>query len=136
MLLISVNTGRPRGVQAGGETVRTSIWKSPRAGRVRAAGVNLEGDEQSDLSVHGGVYKAVYVYPSEHYAYWRDELPHIDLGWGAFGENLTTEGLLESTVYVGDRIGIGTAEFQVTQPRQPCFKLGLRLGREDMVRRF
>ena len=136
MTLVSVNTGRPRDVQVAGETVRTSIWKSPRDGRVRAAGVNLDGDEQSDLSVHGGAYKAVYVYPSEHYVYWRNELPGVDLGWGAFGENLTTEGVLESDVYIGDRFRIGTAEFEVTQPRQPCFKLGIRLGREDIVKRF
>jgi MOSC domain-containing protein YiiM len=136
MTLISVNTGRPRDVHVGGETVRTSIWKTPREGRVRAAGVNLDGDEQSDLSVHGGPYKAVYVYPSEHYAYWRDELPGVDLPWGIFGENLTTEGLLEGDVYIGDRIRIGTAEFEVTQPRQPCFKLGIRFGRDDMPKRF
>jgi MOSC domain-containing protein YiiM len=92
MTLVSINTGRPRDVEIGGEMVRTSIWKSPRDGRVRAAGVNLDGDEQSDLSVHGGTYKAVYVYPSEHYAFWRDELPSVDLPWGAFGENLTTGG--------------------------------------------
>jgi MOSC domain-containing protein YiiM len=136
MTLVSVNTGRPRDVHVAGETVRTSIWKSPRDGRVRAAGVNLDGDEQSDLSVHGGPYKAVYVYPSEHYGYWRNELPGVDLSWGAFGENLTTEGVLEGDVSIGDRIRIGTAEFQVTQPRQPCFKLGIRLGREDIVKRF
>jgi MOSC domain-containing protein YiiM len=136
MTLISVNTGRPRDVDVAGETVRTSIWKAPRDGRVRVAGVNLEGDEQSDLSVHGGTYKAVYVYPSEHYAYWRQKLQGVELGWGEFGENLTTEGLFEGEVYVGDRIRIGTAEFRVTQPRQPCFKLGIRFGREDMVKRF
>lgn len=136
MTLLSVNTGRPREVFANGEIVRTSIWKSPREGRVGVAGVNLEGDEQSDLSVHGGTYKAVYVYPSEHYAYWRRELAGVDLPWGVFGENLTTEGLLERDVHIGDRVGIGTAEFQVTQPRQPCFKLGIRFGREDMLKRF
>ena len=136
MTLISVNTGRPREVRANGEIVRTSIWKSPREGRVRAAGVNLDGDEQSDLTVHGGQYKSVYVYPSEHYAYWRDQLPGVELPWGVFGENLTTDGLLESDVFIGDRFSIGTAEFQVTQPRQPCFKLGIRFGREDMLKRF
>jgi MOSC domain-containing protein YiiM len=136
MTLISVNTGVPRDVHVNGETVRTSIWKFPRDGRVRAAGVNLDGDEQSDLSVHGGPYKSVYVYPSEHYAYWRAQLPGLDLPWGVFGENLTTDGLLESDVFIGDRFSIGTAEFQVTQPRQPCFKLGIRFGREDMLKRF
>jgi len=136
MKIVSVNTGRPREVRVNGDTVRTSIWKSPREGRVRAAGVNLEGDEQSDLTVHGGQYKAVYVYPSEHYAYWRRELPGVDLPLGVFGENLTIEGLLETDVFIGDRISIGSAEFQVTQPRQPCFKLGIRFGRDDMIKRF
>jgi MOSC domain-containing protein YiiM len=136
MTLVSVNTGRPRDVRVNGDAVRTSIWKSPREGRVRVAGVNLEGDEQSDLTVHGGQYKAVYAYPSEHYSYWRRELPGVDLSWGVFGENLTTEGLLETDVCIGDRLRIGTAEFQVTQPRQPCFKLGIRFGREDMLKRF
>jgi MOSC domain-containing protein YiiM len=136
MTVISVNTGRPREVRANGDLVRTSIWKSPRDGRVRAAGVNLEGDEQSDLTVHGGQYKSVYVYPSEHYEYWRDQLPDAELPWGVFGENLTTEGLLETNIRIGDRIAIGSAEFQVTQPRQPCFKLGIRFGREDMLKRF
>src|SRR5262245_157242 len=110
MTLVSVNTGRPRDIHVNGETVRTSIWKSARDERVRAAGVNLEGDEQSDLSVHGGTYKAVYVYPSEHYAYWRNELPGHDFPWGVFGENLTTEGLLEDRICIGDIIRIGTAE--------------------------
>jgi len=136
MTVISVNTGGPRDVRANGEVVRTSIWKSPREGRIRVAGVNLEGDAQSDLTVHGGQYKAVYVYPSEHYAYWRNELPGADLPWGVFGENLTTEGLVETDVCIGDLLRIGTAEFQVTQPRQPCFKLGIRFGRDDMLRRF
>jgi MOSC domain-containing protein YiiM len=136
MTLVSVNTGRPREVRANGEIVLTSIWKSPREGRVRAAGVNLDGDEQSDLTVHGGKYKSVYIYPSEHYAYWREQLPGVDLPWGVFGENLTTEGLVETDICIGDRIAIGSAEFQVTQPRQPCFKLGIRFGRADMLKRF
>ena len=136
MTVISVNTGRPREISVNGDIVQTSIWKSPCDGRVRVAGVNLEGDEQSDLTVHGGQYKAVYVYPSEHYAYWRRELPKADLPWGVFGENLTTAGLLETEVCIGDRLRIGSAEFQVTQPRQPCFKLAIRFGREDMLKRF
>jgi MOSC domain-containing protein YiiM len=98
--------------------------------------LNLEGDEQSDLSVHGGAEKAVYAYPREHYEYWRRELPAKDLPWGAFGENFTTEGLLEPEVRIGDRIRVGSAEFLVTQPRMPCFKLGVRFGRDDMVKRF
>jgi MOSC domain-containing protein YiiM len=136
MRLVSVNTGRPREVDINGRLVRTSIWKSPRAGRLRVAALNIDGDEQSDLSVHGGTYKAVYCCPSEHYEYWRRELPHAELPWGVFGENLTTEGLLETDVHIGDRLEIGSAQFLVTQPRQPCFKLGIRFGRDDMVKRF
>jgi len=116
--------------------VTTSIWKSPREGRVGVKTLNLDGDEQSDLTVHGGTYKAVYCYPSEHYAYWRSELPDADLPWGAFGENLTVDGMLETEVCIGDRFRIGTAEFQVTQPRQPCFKLQLRHRRDDLIKRF
>jgi len=116
--------------------VRTSIWKAPRDGRVAVHTLNLEGDKQSDLRVHGGLRKAVYFYPSEHYEYWRRELPDADLPWGAFGENLTTAGLLEDEVRVGDRLAIGSAEFEVTQSRQPCFKLGIRFGRDDMLLRF
>jgi MOSC domain-containing protein YiiM len=134
--LISLNTGRPRDVEVNGRVVRTSIWKSPRDGRLRVTALNIDGDEQSDLTVHGGTFKAVYCYPSEHYGDWRRELPGAELPWGVFGENLTTEGVLETDVRIGDRLAIGTAEFLVTQPRQPCFKLGIRFGREDMVKRF
>jgi MOSC domain-containing protein YiiM len=94
------------------------------------------GDEQSDLSVHGGVDKAIYAYPSEHYDFWRNEFPELDFPWGAFGENLTVEGLLEEKVYVGDRLRAGSAEFVVTQPQNACFKLGIRFNRRDMVKRF
>jgi len=106
------------------------------AGSVKVRTLNLEGDQQSDLSVHGGVNMAVYAYPAEHYSYWRNELPEANLSWGAFGENLTTEGLLEGLVNVGDKFRIGTAEFEVTQPRIPCYKLGIRFGRDDIVKRF
>lgn len=136
MTIISVNVGRPRVIEWRGATVRTSIFKSPVTSRVRVIGDNLEGDEQSDLTVHGGPNKAVYVYPSEHYALWKAELPETEFPWGAFGENLTTEGWLEDVVYIGDRFGCGTAEFVVTQPRQPCYKLGVRFDRLDMVKRF
>jgi MOSC domain-containing protein YiiM len=134
--LVSVQVGRPREVQWRGKPVVTSIFKSPVAGPVRVNEHNLAGDEQSDLSVHGGADKAVYAYPSEHYAHWRAELPGVDLPWGAFGENLTTEGLAEGALRIGDRLRIGSAEFAVTQPRLPCFKLGIRLGRPDVVKRF
>jgi MOSC domain-containing protein YiiM len=134
--LLSVNVGMPREVDWHGRFVRTSIFKSPVLGSVRVATLNLEGDKQSDLSVHGGVHKAVYAYPSEHYRLWRAELPDLDLPWGAFGENFTTEGLLEGAVHIGDRLRVGSAEFVVTQPRMPCFKLGIRFGRPGIIKRF
>ncbi len=136
MKLISVNVGLPRDVNWHGKTVQTSIWKNPVEGRIRVSKLNLDGDRQSDLSVHGGAHKAVYAYPSEHYSYWRSNLPDIDLPWGAFGENFTTEGLLEDQIRVGDHVQIGSADFVVTQPRMPCFKLGVRFNRMDMLKRF
>jgi MOSC domain-containing protein YiiM len=136
MRVASVSVGLPREVAWRGQTVLTSIFKTPVDRRLRATTLNLEGDEQSDLSVHGGVDKAVYVYPSEHYDFWRRELPSMDLPPGVFGENLTTEGLLESSVRIGDRFKIGSSEFVVTQPRLPCFKLGIRFGRPDIIKRF
>ena len=136
MKLLSINVGRPREVLWNGKQVRTSIYKAPVEGRVRVAKLNLKGDEQSDLSVHGGPDKAVYAYPSEHYPFWRKELPDMDLPLAIFGENFTTEGLLEDSVHIGDKIQIGSAEFVVTQPRMPCYKLSIRFGRADMVKRF
>ncbi len=136
MRLVSVSVGLPQDVDWRGRRVRTSIWKLPVKGRVRVHRLNLEGDQQSDLSVHGGADKAVYAYPFEHYEYWRREFPAMDLAPGAFGENLTTEGLLERDLKIGDRLSMGTAEFLVTQPRMPCHKLGVRFGRDDMVKRF
>jgi len=134
--LLSINVGRPREVEWRGKLVLTSIFKQPVSGRVRVTGLNVQGDGQSDLSVHGGAEKAVYAYPSEHYAFWRNEMPDMEIPWGAFGENLTTEGLLEDKVHIGDRFRAGSAEFIVTQPRMPCFKLGIRFNRPDMVKRF
>jgi len=136
MRVVSINVGRPREVPFQGETILTSIFKSPVSGPVIVKSQNLEGDQQSDLTVHGGVAKAVYVYPSEHYAFWRAELPEAALEWGAFGENLTTEGLLEASTCIGDRLRVGSAEFVVTQPRMPCFKLGIRFNRPDIIKRF
>jgi len=136
MKILSVNVGLPREIEWRGKIVRTSIFKEPVFGSVPVRILNLDGDQQSDLSVHGGVDKAVYVYPSEHYAFWRGDLPEQDLSWGAFGENLTTEGLRENLVNIGDSFRIGSAEFTVTQPRMPCFKLGIRFGRNDIVKRF
>ena len=136
MRLLSVNVGLPLELAWNGKIIRTSIFKHPVTGRVRVARLNVEGDEQSDLTVHGGPEKAVYAYPSEHYPFWRGELANRDLAWGVFGENFTTTGLLEETLHIGDRVRIGSAEFVVTQPRMPCFKLGIRFNRSDMVKRF
>ncbi|HKP80974.1 MAG TPA: MOSC domain-containing protein [Pyrinomonadaceae bacterium] len=136
MKIISVNVGLPRLVLRDGEPVSTGIFKEPVAGRVMMRTLNLDGDRQSDLSVHGGPYKAVYIYPSEHYDFWKQELPGMDLSWGIFGENFTTTGLLETEINIGDKFRIGTGEVMVTQPRMPCYKLGIRFGRADMVKRF
>ncbi len=136
MKLISVNVGLPREVVYKGKTVKTGIFKEPVAGRIQVRTLNLDGDRQADLSVHGGPSKAVYAYPSEHYGYWRQELPGMDLPWGMFGENFTTEGLLEDRVNIGDRFRVGSAEVMVTEPRLPCYKLGVKFGREDIVKRF
>jgi len=134
--LISVNVGLPREVEWRGRQVRTGIWKEPVSGPVRVGKLNLDGDGQADSRVHGGASKAVYLYPSEHYELWRAELDMPDLGWGGFGENLTTVGLSEEIVRIGDRLRIGTAAFQVTQPRLPCYKLLMRIERPDIERRF
>ncbi len=136
MKILSVNVGLPREVRWQGKTVRTSIFKAPVSRPVQVKHLNVDGDLQSDLSVHGGTEKAVYAYPAEHYEFWRTELPGVDLPWGAFGENFTTEGLLEDAVRIGDRFCAGSAEFVVTQPRMPCFKLGIRFDRPDIVKRF
>jgi MOSC domain-containing protein YiiM len=119
-----------------GQPVSTGIYKTPVGGRVMLRTLNLDGDRQADLTVHGGPEKAAYAYPSEHYGYWRDELPGTELPWGVFGENFTTEGLDESSVHVGDRFRVGEAEVTVTQPRMPCYKLGIRFGRSDILKTF
>lgn len=136
MKVISVNVGLPREVAVNGGSVSTGIFKHAVSGAIRVERLNLVGDRQADLSVHGGPNKSVYAYPAEHYDYWRRELMEDELPWGMFGENLTTEGLHESAVYIGDRYRVGTAELVVTQPRSPCYKLGIRFGRPEMVKRF
>ena len=136
MRLISVNVGLPRDVLWHGITVTTGIYKEPADGRVAVRTLNLDGDRQADLTVHGGEYKAVYCYPVEHYAFWKKELPGRDIPTAIFGENFTTEGLEENTVHLGDLFAIGSAEFIVTQPRLPCYKLGIRFGSDDMVKHF
>jgi MOSC domain-containing protein YiiM len=133
---MAISVGRPQEVEWRGRRVQTSIFKTPVSRHVHVARDNVEGDQQSDLTVHGGRDKAVYVYPAEHYDFWRRELPGVELPWGAFGENFTTEGLLEDEVWIGDRYRVGTTELVVTQPRMPCYKLGIRFDRPDMVKRF
>ena len=152
MKLVSVNTGMPREVSWHGRMVTTGIFKEPVKGRVALRKLNLDGDRQADLTVHGGEHKAVYCYPLAHYDYWKKELPGRELPMGMFGENFTIEdggpgllggqalpggqGLLEESVHLGDRFSVGTAEVAVTQPRLPCYKLGVRFGADDMVKRF
>jgi MOSC domain-containing protein YiiM len=136
MKVISLNTGLPREVTWHGISVSTGIYKEPVEGRVPVRTLNLGGDRQADLTVHGGEHKAVYCYPSEHYGYWKAELPGRELPMAVFGENFTTEGLLEDSVHLGDRFGVGSAEFVVTQPRLPCYKLGIRFQDDGMVKRF
>jgi MOSC domain-containing protein YiiM len=134
--ILSVNVALPREVIWQGKLVTTGIFKEPVKGPVMLRQLNLDGDRQADLTVHGGVNKAAYAYPSEHYDYWRADLPGIDLPFGMFGENLTTEGLLEEAVYIGDRFRIGQAEVMATEPRMPCYKLGIKFGRADIIKRF
>jgi MOSC domain-containing protein YiiM len=136
MRVLSVNVGLPREVIRRGKMIATGIFKEPVTGRVAVRTLNLDGDRQADLRVHGGRDKAVYAYPSEFYELWRRERPELDFPWGQFGENLTTEGLLDGDVAVGDRFRVGTAELVVTQPRLPCFKLGIRMGRDAFVTEF
>ena len=146
MKITSINIGLPREVLWQGETVTTGIFKDPVQGVVRIGKLNLEGDGQADLTVHGGPAKAVYAYPAEHYQYWRQQLPGVDFPWGKFGENLTLQGvnpdgrekaeLAEDTVYIGDRMQVGSAILMVTQPRLPCYKLAVKFGRDDMIKRF
>jgi len=136
MRVVSVNCGLPREVQWHGRTVTTGIYKQPVGGRVAVHKLNFDGDGQADLSVHGGEAKAVYCYQLAHYDYWKAELPERVLSMGMFGENLTIKGPLESTVFLSDRFSVGSAEVVVTQPRLPCYKLGLRFESDEMVKRF
>jgi MOSC domain-containing protein YiiM len=136
MKLISVNVGLPKEVLWHGQTVTTSIYKEPVEGRVTLRTLNLDGDRQSDLTVHGGKDKAVYCYQSSHYDYWKTELRGRPLPPGAFGENLTIDGPGEDSIHIGDRFAIGSAEVVVTQPRMPCYKLGIRFASDDMIKRF
>ena len=134
--VLSVNVGSPRQIEWQGRRIRTCIFKEPVSGPVAVHVLHLEGDHQADHRVHGGADKAVYVYPSEHYRFWRAEFPDKPLPFGWFGENLTTEGLLEADLSIGDRLRIGTAEFQITTPRVPCYKLEAKFERDDIIKRF
>jgi MOSC domain-containing protein YiiM len=136
MKVLSLNVGKPRLTLYQGATISTGIFKDPVSGPVLMRTLNLDGDRQADLSVHGGPFKAVYGYPSEHYPVWRRELPGLDLPWGMFGENLTTEGLMESDLHIGDRLQIGAAIVKVRQPRIPCLKLAAKFRRDDILERF
>lgn len=134
--LVSINVARPRLTVYKGQTLNTGIFKQPVAGPVSLRTLNLDGDRQADLSVHGGPFKAVYGYPSEHYDFWRRELPDTDLPWGMFGENFTTERLFEDDLRIGDRLQIGAAIIMVRQTRTPCYKLAAKFRRDDMLERF
>ncbi len=136
MKVVSVNVGLPREIMTKMGPVTTGIFKQPVAGPVMIRTLNLDGDRQADLTVHGGPEKAVYAYPAEYYPYWRDQLPQTTIEPAMFGENLTTEGLFEDSLFIGDRLRMGNAVLEVTQPRMPCYKLALRFGRDDMIKRF
>jgi MOSC domain-containing protein YiiM len=136
MNLISLNVARPRLTVYNGKTINTGIFKEPVSGPVALRTLNLDGDRQADLTVHGGPNKAVYGYPSEHYSFWREELPGTNLPWGMFGENFTTEGLFEGDLHIGDRLRIGSAIVVVRQPRIPCYKLAAKFKRNDILARF
>jgi MOSC domain-containing protein YiiM len=136
MKVISLNVARPKLVVYNGATINTGIFKQPVSGPVQLRTLNLDGDRQADLTVHGGPYKAVYAYPLEHYDYWRKELHGKDLPWGMFGENFTTTGLSEEELRIGDRLQIGSAVLLVRQPRMPCYKLAAKFQRNDMIERF
>ena len=136
MKIVSLNVARPRLVVYKGTTINTGIFKQPVTGSVALRTLNLDGDRQADLGVHGGRFKAVYGYPSEHYAFWREELTNTELSWGMFGENFTTEGLAEDELHIGDQFQIGSAIVMVRQPRTPCYKLAAKFQRDDMLERF
>ena len=136
MKLISVNVSQPKEVSYNGKRIKTGIFKEPVSGRTMMRRLNIDGDGQGDLSVHGGIHKAVYVYPIEHYDYWKRELGRDDLTYGKFGENLTVEGMLEEMVHIGDVFRIGEALVEVSQPRVPCFKLGIKMRNPQIVRPF
>jgi MOSC domain-containing protein YiiM len=136
MKLLSINVSLPKTVEHNGKMIKTGIFKKPAEGRVTARTLGLDGDGQGDLRVHGGVYKAVYLYSIENYSYWGNKTGRTDLTYGQFGENLTVEGMLEDKVHIGDVFRIGDALFEVTQPRVPCFKLGVKMKDPEFIKPF
>ncbi len=134
--ILTVCVSLPKIVDFNGRQVATGIFKTPVQGKLQLSKLNLDGDEQADLTVHGGPDKALYAYASEHYPWWRQEMPDVEFPNGKFGENLTTEGLLENEVCIGDEFRAGTAVIRVSQPRLPCYKLGIRFGRVDVIKKF
>jgi MOSC domain-containing protein YiiM len=134
--VLSINVGLPRAVVWKGRTVVTGIFKEPVAGHIAIKRLNLEGDRQADLTIHGGAEKAIYAFPAEYYPFWQEQFPEMAFPWGMFGENLTIEGLLDETVHIGDQFQVGSAHVMVTQPRLPCYKLALKFGRDDILKRF
>lgn len=134
--IVSICVSKPKIVEVNGELVSTGIFKEPVSGRVQLRTLNLDGDEQADLTVHGGIDKALYSYPLEHYSWWQQQMPDVEFQPGKFGENLTTTGLLEKEVFIGDEFQIGTAIVKVSQPRLPCYKLGIKFGRRDVIKTF
>lgn len=136
MKLLSVNVSRPQEVFYDGKIITTGIFKEPVSRRVRLRSLNLDGDDQADRSVHGGIHKAVYVYSIENYDYWQRKLGRDGFSYGQFGENFTVEGMPEDQVYLGDIYRVGEALVEVTQPRAPCFKLGLKMGLPHFPKMF
>ena len=136
MQVISVTVGQPRKLLLNDEIVETGIFKEAVEGRVAVRRLNIDGDRQADLTVHGGPDKAIYANPTEHYPFWKGQFPEMKLPWGMFGENLSIEGLLEDDVHIGDHFQVGSAKLMVTQPRLPCYKLGIKFGREDIIKQF
>jgi MOSC domain-containing protein YiiM len=134
--ILSVNVSYPKEVDFEGQKITTGIFKEPIEDRVRLRALNLDGDKQADLTVHGGPDKAVYAYPIEHYGFWHKVYPNMEMPNGMFGENFTIEGLIESRVNVGDVFEIGSAKVIATQPRMPCYKLGVKFGRMDVLKKF
>jgi MOSC domain-containing protein YiiM len=134
--ILQISVSKAKDIPIGGGIVSTGIFKEAVTGKLPVGRLNIEGDEQADLTVHGGPDKAVYAYPISQYEYWKTELPNRSLSWGAFGENLTVSGFDEHSLCIGDRLSAGSAVFCVTQPRIPCYKLGIRFGDGSIVRRF